>query len=396
MKTINIIFFALVLVISSLQANELREMSIECIKGHCQLRTQFKTDKNLPGYFFEAKKSKFSLYIEETPSILKYGSYQLKKEKMLVIKESSLDGVKAIEINIDGLLIEPNTVQESLKGNIFVISWKSKSKLSKRTLSKLVSTNHALRTKPEKNGAELLENFANKIPENQLNPEHLFVLKPSKIDKVTLVKGELLDPNSKKVISKIMPGEKVVQVERGNDNTLIHYKSKRYLINSKALKSYLSLSSSEEAKLKSLALSLVEKKKNPQNFQLPSEEKKKSKQGLIKKKLNKEIKLDNKTYKYASFGKKDPFLPFFDTIDQGMNIDAVRIVGIIWEDQNPIAILEEVNGSGASYTLKENDPIQNGKVFKITPREVIFELTEFGMTRRFAMQLPKLEHESKK
>ncbi len=396
MKTIKIIFFALVLVSSSLQANELREMSIECKKAHCQLKTQFKTDNNLPGYFFEVKKSKLSLYIEETPSILIYGSYQLKKDKKLVIKESSVGGVNAIEINIDGLLIEPNTVQESLKENIFVISWKSKSKLSKRIISKLVSTNHALRTKPEKNSAELLENFANKIPKNQLNPEHLFVLKPSKIDKVTLVKSELLNPNSKKVISKIMPGEKVVQVERGNINTLIQYKSKRYLINSKALKSYLSLSSSEEAKLKSLALGLVEKKKNPQNSQLPSEEKKKSKQGLIKKKLNKEIKLDSKTYKYASFGKKDPFLPFFDTIDQGMNIDAVRIVGIIWEDQNPIAILEEVNGSGASYTLKENDPIQNGKVFKITPREVIFELTEFGMTRRFAMQLPKLEDESKK
>ena len=396
MKTIKIIFFALVLVTSSLQANELREMSIECKKAHCQLKTQFKTDNNLPGYFFEVKKSKLSLYIEKTPSILKNGSYQLKTDKKLVIKESSVGGVNAIEINIDGLHIEPNTVQESLKENIFVISWKSKSKLSKKTISKLVSTNHTLATKPEKNDAELLENFANKIPKNQLNPEHLFVLKPSKIDKVTLVKSELLNPNSKKVISKIMPGEKVIQVERGTNNTLIQYKSKRYLINSKALKSYSSLSISEEAKLKSLALSLVEKKKNPQNPQLPSEEKNKSKQGLIKKKLNKEIKLDNKTYKYASFGKKDPFLPFFDTIDQGMNIDAVRIVGIIWEDQNPIVILEDVNGSGASYTLKENDPIQNGKVFKITPREVIFELTEFGMTRRFAMQLPGLEDESKK
>ncbi len=396
MKTVKIIFFALVLVTSSLQANELREMSIECKKAHCQLKTQFKTDNNLPGYFFEVKKSKLSLYIEKTPSILKNGSYQLKTDKKLVIKESSVGGVNAIEINIDGLHIEPNTLQESLKENIFVISWKSKSKLSKKTISKLVSTNHTLGTKPEKNDAELLENFANKIPKNQLNPEHLFVLKPSKIDKVTLVKSELLNPNSKKVISKIMPGEKVIQVERGNKNTLIQYKSKRYLINSKALKSYSSLSISEEAKLKSLALSLVEKKKNPQNPQLPSEEKNKSKQGLIKKELNKEIKLDNKTYKYASFGKKDPFLPFFDTIDQGMNIDAVRIVGIIWEDQNPIVILEDVNGSGASYTLKENDPIQNGKVFKITPREVIFELTEFGMTRRFAMQLPGLEDESKK
>ena len=396
MKTVKIIFFALVLVTSSLQANELREMSIECKKAHCQLKTQFKTDNNLPGYFFEVKKSKLSLYIEKTPSILKNGSYQLKTDKKPVIKESSVGGVNAIEINIDGLHIEPNTLQESLKENIFVISWKSKSKLSKKTISKLVSTNHTLGTKPEKNDAELLENFANKIPKNQLNPEHLFVLKPSKIDKVTLVKSELLNPNSKKVISKIMPGEKVIQVERGNKNTLIQYKSKRYLINSKALKSYSSLSISEEAKLKSLALSLVEKKKNPQNPQLPSEEKNKSKQGLIKKELNKEIKLDNKTYKYASFGKKDPFLPFFDTIDQGMNIDAVRIVGIIWEDQNPIVILEDVNGSGASYTLKENDPIQNGKVFKITPREVIFELTEFGMTRRFAMQLPGLEDESKK
>lgn len=74
-----------------------------------------------------------------------------------------------------------------------------------------------------------------------------------------------------------------------------------------------------------------------------------------------------------------------------MNIDAVQVVGIIWEESSPIVIMEEVNGSGATYTLKENDPIQNGKVFKITPDEVTFELTEFGITRRFAMQLPVIQ-----
>ncbi len=91
---------------------------------------------------------------------------------------------------------------------------------------------------------------------------------------------------------------------------------------------------------------------------------------------------------YSSFGRRDPFVEIKGLVEEGINIDQVELVGIIWESDVPMAILVETKNPAVSYTLKEGDKILNGKVLKITQTDVLFLIQEFGVSRRYSMGLP--------
>ena len=91
---------------------------------------------------------------------------------------------------------------------------------------------------------------------------------------------------------------------------------------------------------------------------------------------------------YSSFGRRDPFVDVKGLVEEGINIDQVELVGIIWESDIPMAILVESKNPAISYTLKEGDKILNGKVLKITETDVLFLIQEFGVSRRYSMGLP--------
>ena len=91
---------------------------------------------------------------------------------------------------------------------------------------------------------------------------------------------------------------------------------------------------------------------------------------------------------YSSFGRRDPFVEVKGLVEEGINIDQVELVGIIWEAEEPVAILVETKNPSVSYTIKEGDKIMNGKVLKITQTDVLFLIQEFGVSRRYSMGLP--------
>ncbi|MCF0222245.1 MAG: hypothetical protein HUK19_08130 [Fibrobacter sp.] len=91
---------------------------------------------------------------------------------------------------------------------------------------------------------------------------------------------------------------------------------------------------------------------------------------------------------YSSFGRRDPFVDIKGLVEEGINIDQVELVGIIWESDVPMAILVETKNPSVSYTIKEGDKILNGKVLKITQTDVLFLIQEFGVSRRYSMGLP--------
>ncbi len=91
---------------------------------------------------------------------------------------------------------------------------------------------------------------------------------------------------------------------------------------------------------------------------------------------------------YSSFGRRDPFVEIKGLVEEGINIDQVELMGIIWESEEPMAIVVESKNQNVSYTLKEGDKILNGKVLKITQTDVLFLIQEFGVSRRYSMSLP--------
>lgn len=97
---------------------------------------------------------------------------------------------------------------------------------------------------------------------------------------------------------------------------------------------------------------------------------------------------------YNTFGIRDPFIPLEpDDVDGGLNIDQMRVVGIIYSPTRPMAVLEHITQSGLSVALREGDAIQNGRVLRILRDQVVFVLEEFGVSRQFTLklQVPKGE-----
>lgn len=91
---------------------------------------------------------------------------------------------------------------------------------------------------------------------------------------------------------------------------------------------------------------------------------------------------------YNTFGIRDPFIPLEpDDIESGLNIDQMKVVGIIASPTRPMAVLEHTSQPGLSVALKEGDAIQNGRVLKIERDRVVFLLEEFGVSRQFALKL---------
>jgi hypothetical protein len=91
---------------------------------------------------------------------------------------------------------------------------------------------------------------------------------------------------------------------------------------------------------------------------------------------------------YNSFGRRDPFIPVSQgTTENGIEIDKMKVVGIVWHAGDPIAVLEHIQESNLSFTVRHGDPVHNGKVSRITRDAITFDLTEYGITRAFTMKL---------
>jgi hypothetical protein len=102
---------------------------------------------------------------------------------------------------------------------------------------------------------------------------------------------------------------------------------------------------------------------------------------------------EKKAVQYSSFGRRDPFIPLKETHfkDNEVDIDQMKLVGIIWDERDPLAILEHRQETGISIAVRMGDNISNGKVSQITRREVVFEISEYGVVRSYTMRLVSLE-----
>jgi multidrug efflux pump subunit AcrA (membrane-fusion protein) len=91
---------------------------------------------------------------------------------------------------------------------------------------------------------------------------------------------------------------------------------------------------------------------------------------------------------YNSYGRRDPFIPVEQGIaDNGIDIDQMKVVGIIWQAQEPMAVLEHNRESGVSFTVKQGDPVHNGRVSRITRDQVTFDISEYGISRSYSLKL---------
>ncbi len=100
---------------------------------------------------------------------------------------------------------------------------------------------------------------------------------------------------------------------------------------------------------------------------------------------------------YNSYGRRDPFIPVEQgAADNGIDIDQMKVVGIIWQASEPMAVLEHTKEANVSFTVKQGDPVHNGRVSRITREAVTFEISEYGISRSYSLKLVSSKEGTKK
>jgi len=106
--------------------------------------------------------------------------------------------------------------------------------------------------------------------------------------------------------------------------------------------------------------------------------------------------LRDKKHFYGSYGMRDPFRAlvggdFEPELQELVDLHTVQLVGMLWEDDEYIAIVQDAQGYG--YALRPGDPVRNGVVVSVTRRELVGRLSLFGMVDRVSLRLQRVRDE---
>jgi hypothetical protein len=91
---------------------------------------------------------------------------------------------------------------------------------------------------------------------------------------------------------------------------------------------------------------------------------------------------------------RDPFAPIDpdDLVQEGLlNVENSILVGVLFDNSERVALLEDQAQGGVAYALRENDPVTKGKVLRIQKDQVVFLITEMGISHSFTLKLKNKE-----
>ena len=101
------------------------------------------------------------------------------------------------------------------------------------------------------------------------------------------------------------------------------------------------------------------------------------------------------TVKYFSRGKRDPFSPLFERIEESEfgvapipSIENLELVGVLESPLHNWALCQDARGFG--YILQAGDRIKEGRVLRVDQDRVVFQVSEYGWTRNVTLELYNL------
>jgi Tfp pilus assembly protein PilP len=101
--------------------------------------------------------------------------------------------------------------------------------------------------------------------------------------------------------------------------------------------------------------------------------------------------LGREHFYYSGLGKRDPFASMLagDFEESGpdglINIEQVKLVGVMWGDTDRFALVED--GEGYSYIIREGDRVRHGSIIRLEERRLVAQIHFFGMTRTVVLSL---------
>lgn len=104
--------------------------------------------------------------------------------------------------------------------------------------------------------------------------------------------------------------------------------------------------------------------------------------------------LRESSYFYGSFGTRDPFRSllggdFEPRLQELVDLHTVQLVGVMWETDEIIAMLQDAQGFG--YILRPGDTVKNGTVVSVTQDALTARLNIFGQSTSLTLRLQRQE-----
>ncbi|MDG5814349.1 hypothetical protein QA601_04620 [Chitinispirillales bacterium ANBcel5] len=100
-------------------------------------------------------------------------------------------------------------------------------------------------------------------------------------------------------------------------------------------------------------------------------------------------KPDGRVVRYRVFG-RDPFVSLYqDTsaIPGRPRVESLRLVGILEDSEERIALFENFRDDNRAYALREEDRVDNGHVLRIYRDRVVFLIRDFDVSRSYTLNL---------
>lgn len=96
------------------------------------------------------------------------------------------------------------------------------------------------------------------------------------------------------------------------------------------------------------------------------------------------------TASYDAGGRRDPFVPLTTELgpEEGPRFDSLRLTGVfLGAPGSSLVVLEDPARRG--YFVRAGQSIGNARLVEIRPQSAVFEITEYGTTRRKILELER-------
>ena len=68
-------------------------------------------------------------------------------------------------------------------------------------------------------------------------------------------------------------------------------------------------------------------------------------------------------------------------------VENLNLVGVLLDNKDKIALAEDIKNGRRAFALRENDPVEHGKLLKIYRDRAVFLITEYGISRSYTIRL---------
>ena len=96
------------------------------------------------------------------------------------------------------------------------------------------------------------------------------------------------------------------------------------------------------------------------------------------------------TASYEAAGRRDPFVPLTTELaeDEGPRFDSLTLTGVfLGTPGNSLVVLEDPANRG--HFLRVGQSIGDARLIEIRPQSAVFQITEYGTTRRKILELER-------